>query len=190
DEVSMYNRALSQTELQSIVNAGAAGRCLTSTPPSILTQPQNQVVSVGSSATFNVVANGSAPLAYQWRFNGTNIAGATGTSLLLSNVQPTQVGFYSVRLDNLVGFVLSSNALLTVNSGATGCVSSASGLVSWWRAEGNAGDASGGNVGSLSGVTFAPGEVGQGFSFHGGSNEVLVPASPSLNVGTSTNGMT
>ena len=55
------------------------------------------------------------------------------------------------------------------------------GLVSWWRAEGNALDALGANNGTLQGgATFAPGEVGQAFSFNGSSSYVSAPDSPSL----------
>lgn len=56
-----------------------------------------------------------------------------------------------------------------------------SGLVGWWRAEGNATDSIGTNNGILRGTaTFGPGEVGQAFSFDGTSGYVLVPNSPSL----------
>src|SRR5438105_15764846 len=45
--------------------------------PSIATQPTNQTVTAGQTATFTVMANGTAPLTYQWQKNGTNIAGVT-----------------------------------------------------------------------------------------------------------------
>src|SRR5437868_2467909 len=44
--------------------------------PTITTQPVNQTVTSGQTATFNVVATGTAPLNYQWQKNGTNITGA------------------------------------------------------------------------------------------------------------------
>ena len=70
------------------------------------------------------------------------------------------------------------------------CVPAPSGLVSWWRAEGNGSDSAGANNGLLQGgVTFAAGEVGQAFSFDGPGNTVQVPASASLDVGQG-NGMT
>src|SRR5271168_5514763 len=50
------------------------------TTPTITTQPQSQSVMVGSTATFSVVATGTAPLSYQWSENGTAIGGATNSS--------------------------------------------------------------------------------------------------------------
>src|ERR1041384_5920826 len=45
-------------------------------PPLISGQPASQAVGAGASVSFNVTATGSA-LAYQWKFNGTDISGAT-----------------------------------------------------------------------------------------------------------------
>ncbi len=85
-------------------------------PPSIsdFGQPQPQDVIQGSNATFSVTATGDAPLAYQWRFGGTNIPGATSNVLVLTAVVTNQAGNYSVVVTNLYGSVTSSNALLTV----------------------------------------------------------------------------
>ncbi len=82
------------------------------TPPAIMTQPANRAVPVGWMATFNVVAAGSAPLSYQWRFNGNNLAGATDNPLTLSNVQSNQAGLYSVVVTNPYGSVTSAPAQL------------------------------------------------------------------------------
>jgi hypothetical protein len=83
-------------------------------PPSIASQPTNQTVAVGGTANFSVTASGSLPLSYQWAFNGTNIVGATNTSLTLTNVQLSQAGNYTVLVTNLFGSILSSNAVLMV----------------------------------------------------------------------------
>src|SRR6266446_2601149 len=46
------------------------------------------------------------------------------------------------------------------------CATAPSGMVSWWPAEGDANDIQDGNDGTIQGtVTFAPGKVGQAFSF-------------------------
>jgi hypothetical protein len=88
---------------------------VTGTPPSIVTQPQSQTVTETATTTFAVTAVGTPQLRYQWRFKGINIAGATGTSLTLSNVEPAQAGSYLVVVTNAFGSVTSSNAVLTVN---------------------------------------------------------------------------
>jgi hypothetical protein len=83
-------------------------------PPSIGTQPQNLTVNQGNSAMFTVIASGTAPLSYQWRFNGANIVGATGSSYTRNNVQTNDTGNYSVVITNSVNTIVSSNATLTV----------------------------------------------------------------------------
>ena len=61
------------------------------------------------------------------------------------------------------------------------CVPAPSGLVSWWRGEGNALDSADSNNGTVQGgTTFAPGEVGQAFSFNPSNGTVIVPDAPSL----------
>jgi hypothetical protein len=63
----------------------------------------------------------------------------------------------------------------------TNCVPVPTGLVSWWPAEGTAIDIISGNNGSLlNGAAFAPGKVGQAFSFNGINQQVQVPDAPSL----------
>jgi len=165
DEVAVYNRALSATEIQSIYNSGNVGKCQSS--PVILTQPQNQTVVVTETASFSVGAAGAQPLSYQWQFNGTDIAGARTNSLTLTNVQFSQAGTYAVVISNTVGTNTSSAAVLTVNP-APPCATPPSGLVGWWKGEGNAIDQLGANNGTLAGNTsYGAAKVGQGFVFDG-----------------------
>jgi DNA/RNA endonuclease G (NUC1) len=90
------------------------------TAPTIASQPQPQTVNVGQAAIFSVTANGTAPLGYQWQFNGGAIAGATLSSYTRSNAQLADAGIYSVVVSNSAGIVVSSNALLTVINGGGG----------------------------------------------------------------------
>src|SRR6266702_4628092 len=81
-------------------------------PPSITSQPAIQIMTVGATATFTVAATGTAPLAYQWRFNDANLAGKTNRILVLSNVQSANAGNYSVVVTNAFGSVTSRVAVL------------------------------------------------------------------------------
>jgi len=83
-------------------------------PPHISGPPQNQTAVAGNTATFNVSASGAPTLAYQWRFNGTDITGATGTIYTRTNVQPSDAGPYSVVVTNPFGSVTSAPASLAV----------------------------------------------------------------------------
>ena len=83
-------------------------------PPTLLVQPTDQTVVLGTNAGFQVTAAGSSPFSYQWFFNGTNLLGATDATLVLTNVQSAQSGVYFVMVTNLAGAVPSSNAILTV----------------------------------------------------------------------------
>ena len=177
DEVGLYNRALSSSEILALFNSASHGQCI---PPIIYTQPTNQTVVTGNSAAFAVVATGSLPLAYRWSFNGTNLAGATTSALVLGNVQTNQAGNYAVQISNSIGLTNSAVASLTVLPPPP-CLTTPPNLVSWWRAEGNGADEVSGNHGALSnGVGFAQGRTGQGFVFNGSGSVGQIGNPPNL----------
>ncbi|MFA5344628.1 MAG: hypothetical protein WC381_11795, partial [Kiritimatiellia bacterium] len=98
------------------VTSASATLTITSVPM-ITTQPANQTVTVGQAAAFGVTATGTAPLAYQWRKNGTNIAGATAASYTTpATVFGDNGTVYSVVVTNALGSVTSASATLTVTS--------------------------------------------------------------------------
>ncbi len=84
--------------------------------PSFTLQPLSQTVAQGANVTLTVAANGSAPLTYQWRFNNTDLGGATGTSLILNGVTPANDGNYSCVATNTAGSVPSNPAALVIQS--------------------------------------------------------------------------
>src|SRR6266481_9356694 len=59
-----------------VTTANNASNSNAPTAAAVATQPANQTVTVGQSATFSVTASGTAPLTYQWQKNTTNITGA------------------------------------------------------------------------------------------------------------------
>jgi alpha-tubulin suppressor-like RCC1 family protein len=169
DEVSLYARALAASEVQGIYSAGRSGKCAVPIAPTILVQPTNCVATAGDNVSFSVLAAGTQPLSYQWRFNGTNLTTATGSSLKLTDVQLSAAGSYSCLVTNAGGSATSSNALLTVLPPPP-CTPVPAGAVGWWPAENSVLDAAGGNHGTVAGYGtfgYAPGFVGQAFVFDG-----------------------
>jgi alpha-tubulin suppressor-like RCC1 family protein len=83
-------------------------------PPFLATRLVNRMAVTADTAYFRIEATGAWPLSYQWRFNGTNLPGATHPLLGLTNLQPSQAGAYSVMVSNAYGVVTSDAALLTV----------------------------------------------------------------------------
>ena len=83
-------------------------------PPSIIAQPQPQVLPVGATAIFDVTAIGEGSLAYQWFFNGAPLADGTNHSLQVPNVQPMDAGGYWVRVGNAADYVTSDAVSLTL----------------------------------------------------------------------------
>ncbi len=105
DEVRFYNRVLSPAEIAIIA------------PPSFhfSTKPTSQTAFVGDDVLFTTAANMTAT--YQWTFSGTNLPGATNTSLVLTNVQALQAGTYTVVASNATFSAITSSppAILTLN---------------------------------------------------------------------------
>jgi Immunoglobulin domain/Immunoglobulin I-set domain len=90
------------------------------TAPTLMSQPTNQSVTAGQSATFSVVATGTAPLTYQWQKNGSPIAGATSSSYTTPATTPADSGSqFKVVVANPAGSSTSNPATLTVTASAT-----------------------------------------------------------------------
>ena len=95
-------------------------------PPLITSQPTNQAVLAGMSATFTVGTETNALLSYQWQLNngltltnlsdGGNISGSASSALTISNVSSADLGAYSVIVSNAAGSVSSTNASLSLVS--------------------------------------------------------------------------
>ncbi len=182
DEISLYNRALTDGEIQAIYNADLVGKCLVA--PTIVTQPQDQAIPLGEDVKFSASVFGSRPLKYQWRFNNAVIAGATNAALVLEKVQTNRVGNYSVFVSNAVGTATSSSATLTLLP-APVCAETPAGLISWWPGDNNLFDAMGANnIATFSPTLYVTGKVARAFSFNGLSSRILVNSPASLNFGS------
>jgi hypothetical protein len=109
DDLRFYNRALSDSEVQQLY-------LYESGVPLITSQPRSQVGYWGKNVTFSATAASTIPLSYQWLKDNAPIAGAFGSSLVLTNLQLTDAGNYSIVITNAYGSTTSSNAYLTMNA--------------------------------------------------------------------------
>jgi hypothetical protein len=99
------------------VNTATTTGVTTAAAPSIATQPSDQTVAVGQTATFTVTATGTAPLGYQWQQGGAPISGATGASYTTpATVQADSGSTFNVVVSNSAGNIASNNAALTVTA--------------------------------------------------------------------------
>ena len=91
-------------------------------PVQITSQPMSQDAILGGNATFTVVASGSAPLSYQWYFDGApltdggGISGSATATLGIANVQNNDAGSYYLVVSNLLTSARSLTASLTPES--------------------------------------------------------------------------
>jgi hypothetical protein len=99
DEIKIYGTALSAQAIAA--NAFQ--------PAIIVSQPQSVSANSGGSATFTVSAL-PASAVYQWSFNGNNLPGQTGSSLVLTNISQSQAGNYRVAVS--VGAQYVTNSVL------------------------------------------------------------------------------
>lgn len=147
-------------------------------PPVILQQPQTQDGVAGLTASFEVGASGTPPLAYQWRKDGVDIPAATSTTLMLSGLQTNDAGLYSVWVSNAYGATLSSNALLAVSLPV--CAEAPEGIVSWWKGANTTDYVDGNYVGAPTRFGPGPGMVGEASNFQGGVDGISLSDADNL----------
>jgi hypothetical protein len=87
--------------------------------PTITAQPAAVSVTEGQTAAFSVTATGTAPLAYQWRRNGADIAGAAAATYSLAATLADNGASFAVVVSNSAGSVTSGAATLTVTAQST-----------------------------------------------------------------------
>ena len=112
-QVYLKNSAGAITSKSALLTVTAA----TGTAPALTAQPASVAVNPGLTATFSVTATGTGPLAYQWKKNGTAVAGATASSYTTPATLITDNGAsFQVSVTNGYGAVTSNSAQLTVNA--------------------------------------------------------------------------
>ena len=93
----------------------------------ITQQPVSQMLNEGANASLSVAATGTAPINYQWYYNGTAISGATSNSLSIAPAQVSHSGSYHVVVRNAGSNATSSTATLSIAA----VVQTGSAMISW-----------------------------------------------------------
>jgi Immunoglobulin I-set domain len=93
----------------------------TTMAPTVTMGPLNVSVSEGNSASFYVLATGTAPLSYQWSANGKSIANATDAVYATpATTSADNQAQYTVTVANAAGNVTSAASTLAVTSSSHG----------------------------------------------------------------------
>ena len=112
-----YSWSISKT-IRYLVSEKPDGSYALATPEglSISSQPADQTVNAGQTATFSVAATGTGSISYQWRKDGNDIAGATQNSYSFAATSIDNDTVFAVAVSNASGTLLSNNASLWVLS--------------------------------------------------------------------------
>jgi len=113
-EVAIYNHGLTASQVVNHYCYGLLNSSSSTSVPIINVQPQSQASYVGGSVTFSVVTVSALPATNQWFEGNTPLAGQTGTSLTLNNLQVTNAGNYRVVIGNANGTTNSVSVALAV----------------------------------------------------------------------------
>ncbi|HTD68339.1 MAG TPA: LamG-like jellyroll fold domain-containing protein [Candidatus Limnocylindria bacterium] len=113
DEIAVWSRALSFTEVEQIRTSGIPAPT-SDLPPTITLDPASQSVFTRGPVTFSFAANGASPLFPQWRKGGANLPAETNATLVIPNVAFADAGNYDVIVGNALGSATSQVATLTV----------------------------------------------------------------------------
>jgi hypothetical protein len=88
--------------------------------PIITYQPRSQTLPEGYGVKLAVAAMGEAPLSYQWKFNGSDLAGQTNSTLSIPAFGQTNAGPYVVTVSNGHGSDSSLPAVLSATNAIGG----------------------------------------------------------------------
>jgi hypothetical protein len=133
DEVAVWERPLSQAEVQEVMTNGVytSGVPVPPRPMTLTSVPTDAVKNTGDWHLFSVTGYGNRPFTYQWSLNGSPIPGATDRTYQVTELTPSESGdFYSLAVTNPGGFAITTNATLTVLPDPAPDVEN--GLVNYW----------------------------------------------------------
>jgi Concanavalin A-like lectin/glucanases superfamily len=116
DEAAYYTNALTLAQIQTHYQAGTNMFRSNTEPPLIFTDPAAATVNAGQVAQFSVLADGAAPLTYQWYKGTSQINGATNAVYGFTTANSDDGTTYSVAITNAFGGTISTEATLAVTA--------------------------------------------------------------------------
>ncbi|MDB6071407.1 MAG: hypothetical protein JWL81_2578, partial [Verrucomicrobiales bacterium] len=122
DDAAVWNRILSQAEIQQVMASGIS----TPVPPLVIASrlgPYRQ----GDRVRFSLETKGFEPTTWQWKLNGADIPGATESTYTTPPLTAALQGNYTALVN---GTEVSSTAAVAVTSDPAPSVTT--NLVSWW----------------------------------------------------------
>lgn len=203
DELEIFNRILTPTEVVNLFDSGTAGKCVTnlsvqksdSADPIAIGNDLIYTITVayrGSSPGTNIVATDTLPANVAFVNASAGCSNSSGTvtcnigtlnnaetSVKTITVTPA-ASTYGTTLSNTVSVTSDAVETDTSDNSATettdvGCIAKPTGMTAWWRANNTAADIIGGQNGTLTnGATYAAGKVNQAFSFNGTNQFVSI----------------
>ena len=114
-----FGQANVPTGLSNVLAIAAGGEhslAITAGPAIVSAPPPSISLVFGAATNLSVTVWRGSPFQYQWSFNGQPIAGATGSSLAVSNFDPTKAGAYSIAVSNQYAYGTAVSVLRFTNS--------------------------------------------------------------------------
>jgi hypothetical protein len=130
DEVAVWNRIITFSEIQEVMESGI-DEPTEPIAPEVVIQPVGVELWEGSTYSLSVQATGTSPLTYQWSKDGTPIDGANSSTLVFYSLTPSDSGLYSVVVSNSSGSDTSETAEMLVKD----VKNITTGMIAYWPFE-------------------------------------------------------
>ncbi|MEX2044158.1 MAG: LamG-like jellyroll fold domain-containing protein, partial [Opitutus sp.] len=199
DEISLYRRPLSVSEVHAIFQTGTTGKNPVdgNLPPVVSAGADITIADIGATAALDgsVSDDGrpaGASLVTTWsKVDGPGEVGFASPNAAATTATFGAAGTYLLRLQARDGFKQTSDLTL-VRAGVTGLVNPDASLAAWWPGNGDPREVVRGThpVELFNGTTYAAGRVSQAFFFDGVNDHGRIPAHADLDVGASPAGLT
>jgi hypothetical protein len=172
DEVQIFNGALPASQIQSIYESGAAGVCAAEESTATAVSSSENPANTGDTVTFTATVTPSTATGTVTFMDGSTTLGTANISGGEAQYQTSALAFGTHAITAVYNGDTNYSGsdspqlsqVITING--VQCAPQPTGLVSWWKGDGNSGDQTGLNPLTLfNGASYTTGIVNQTFSF-------------------------